>query len=71
MSPTKFVRTWVEAYDQDRSAKWVANKLGMTRTQVFSKAYNMRKKGVRLPTLTKSTEEFDVDKLNSLIAGRS
>lgn len=63
----QFVRTWMKL----GSASQVATKLGLSLSSVYTKANNLRKKGVKLPPSAHNQNEDTVDDLNKIIAAYS
>lgn len=64
VSPQEFVRTW----QTSETVKGVCQKLKMPSSAVVSRAFNYRKRGIKLKQLlTAVRPQVDVDELNQLI----
>lgn len=63
----EFVRTWMKF----GSASQVASKMNLSLPSVYTKANNLRKKGVNLPPSAHNQNQDTVDDLNKIIASYS
>ena len=63
----EFVRTWMHATSNKLGTREVAKKLDMTTGSVYAKASNLRKRGVKLPTMAFPMQSDDVEALNKMI----
>lgn len=70
ISDRKFVSAWVDAYNENRGVTGVANKLSISKTQASAKASNLRKQGVKLPSMPLGVREYSVESLNNIITSR-
>lgn len=70
ISNTKFVRSWVRAFNSNTGVQGVAKELGISTVSASAKATNMRNKGVKLPSMPRGryARDHDVDYLNNLIS---
>ena len=66
----KFVRTFVKAYNERRSLRWIAAQMDISYSSATQKANKLRKKGVKLPALKYPTDIYQptVDELNELVS---
>lgn len=73
LTDEQFVKFWITAQNEGKNASWVAELSGLKPQSVHVRASNLRKKGVKLPTLLKGRPEkvVDVDKLNAIIKSES
>lgn len=63
VDPEKFVRAW----QASETAQEVADRLGMPKSNVLSRAANYRKKGVVLKEMKRSNvRQIDVEQLNGV-----
>jgi len=69
----EFVEVWLEAHKQNKGRGWVAEQLGMRPGHVSTRAWGLRKRGVRLPSLPSNrgksggSAPVNPDELNALI----
>ena len=65
-----FVKAWVAAHRRGETVLEVADQLGIPVQRVHTRAYTLRKKGVKLPNLKPTGGRgyrLDIDKLNKIV----
>jgi len=63
LSAEEFVTAWMESHTIEE----VVERTGMQRAAINQRIYGLRKKGVKLPRLSRLSRAIDVDGLNELI----
>jgi hypothetical protein len=60
VSNEDFVKAWIHAFKHQTGLRELANKLGMEYPSVSGRATQLRKAGVRLPTMPKKNQKTNV-----------
>lgn len=64
VSNEEFVKEWIYAFRQTTGLRALADKLGMDYPSVSNRATQLRKAGVRLPTMPKKNQKSNVLVIN-------
>lgn len=68
MSNEDFVKAWAQAVREGRNQSWLAERFQVSRQYISQKAVYLRKKGVKLPKMSRSLmKPLNVDALNALL----
>lgn len=68
VSNRQFVSEWVNAVNKGAGIAGVADKLNITTKAVSIKANGLKKRGVELPRMRKTDNDYSVEELNRIIA---
>jgi hypothetical protein len=68
VSNEQFVQKCVEASQQGKGNKWIADQLGMKPATATQRRAMLKAKGVKFPESSRSGNKVDADSLNTIIA---